>query len=82
MQNQDIIDIIKRNAVVPDINDNDVTGSSSLMLDGILDSFGFLNLVSEIEKRLGAKFPASMITMENFQTVDTISATANRLTTQ
>jgi len=82
MQIKDIIDIVRKNAMMSNLTDDDITDSTSLMLDGILDSLGFLNLVAEIEKRLGAKFPASMITMDNFQTVDTILTTANRLTSQ
>lgn len=51
------------------LNDED-----NLLLDGMIDSLGMLRLVAFVEKRLQIQIPYEDITIENFNTVNSLMA--------
>ena len=52
--------------------DDDLLGS------GLVDSLGIMSIVFFVEKELGLKVPAEDVTIENFQTIETIDAYLKR----
>lgn len=52
--------------------DDDLLGS------GLVDSLGIMSIVFFVEKELGLKVPAEDVTIENFQTIETIDAYLER----
>jgi acyl carrier protein len=59
------------------LNGRSIMPDEDLLLSGLLDSLGVMTLVSFIEKQTGQKIPAQDITLENFTSVDTITAYLN-----
>ena len=49
-------------------------GRSNLVIDGVLDSFAILSLISEISYEEGVDIPVSDVVPENFDSVDAIMA--------
>jgi acyl carrier protein len=58
----------------------DVTldGDFPLIQEGVIDSLGIFILVSFIDERLGVKVQPDDIVLDNFGTINTISALVNR----
>ncbi len=52
--------------------------SESLFEKGVIDSLGFINLLSFIEKEFGVSFDPREIAMENFDSVDKIEESISR----
>lgn len=46
---------------------------------GVLDSMGLMNLIGFLEERAGVRVPDEEVLLENFATINTIIATADRL---
>lgn len=51
-----------------------VAFDEDLLMSGRLDSLGVMSLVAFLEEKRGARIPAGDITIENFESVDTIAA--------
>jgi acyl carrier protein len=49
-----------------------VQPSTRLLQDGLLDSFGLVVLVEELETTLGAKIPQGMLLPEDFETPEVL----------
>ncbi len=49
-----------------------VRPSTNLLQEGLLDSFGLVALVGELEKMLGAKIPDGMLLPEDFETPEVL----------
>jgi acyl carrier protein len=56
--------------------------SDDLLDAGILDSLGVLQLVSFVEEQFAIQIPDEDVVMENFQSVDALSAYLHQLTAQ
>lgn len=56
------------------INDGAVTSETDLFRAGIIDSFGFIELVSYIEKHFGVKVPDEALTGGSLSSVAAIIA--------
>ncbi len=50
--------------------DHVITGSTDLLLTGLVDSLGVIDIVGWIEDKHGLMIDPADITLENFQTVD------------
>ncbi len=53
-----------------------------LFKEGIIDSFGFVILLSFLEKEFNIRFNRSEISIENFDTVNHIAESVNKKITQ
>jgi acyl carrier protein len=51
-----------------------ISPDEDLLGSGLLDSLGVMSLVFFIEQELGLDIPAEDVTIENFQTLETIEA--------
>lgn len=56
-----------------------VAGDTDLLVTGLVDSLGIVEVVAWIEDRIGADIDPVDIVRENFQTVDRMVAFAKRL---
>ncbi len=56
-----------------------VEGDTDLLVTGLVDSLGIVEVVAWIEERLGAEIDPIDIVRANFQTVDRMVAFASRL---
>ena len=54
--------------------EDDLLPADDLLGSGIIDSMGFMRLVMFIETEMGTKIPPEDMTIENFMTVDSITA--------
>jgi acyl carrier protein len=52
----------------------DFTASNDFIMDGMLDSFDVVTLVSTLDKTYGISIPGTDIVPENFQNLQTIEA--------
>jgi len=52
----------------------DFTASNDFIMDGMLDSFDVVTLVSTLDKTYGISIPGTDILPENFQNLQTIEA--------
>jgi len=52
----------------------DFTASNDFIMDGMLDSFDVVTLVSTLDKTYGISIPGTDIVPENFQNLGTIEA--------
>ncbi len=57
----------------------EVEGSTDLLLTGLVDSLGVVQIVEWLEDRLGVEIDPGDVILENFQTVDLMVAFMNRL---
>ena len=57
----------------------EVEGSTDLLLTGLVDSLGVVQIVEWLEDRLGVEIDPGDVVLENFQTVDLMVAFMNRL---
>ena len=55
-------------------SDEELMPADDLLGSGILDSMGFMRLIMFIETELDTKIPPEDMTIENFMTVDSITA--------
>lgn len=55
-----------------------ITEDVALFESKLMDSFGLVQLVAEIETRLNIAIPTEDLTIENFSTVKTIAALGDR----
>lgn len=72
--NEKIISILKE--IRPEIET--FPSSENFILDGILDSFDIVVLVSELEKNFQISIDGEEVTLENFKNVSTISTLINQ----
>jgi acyl carrier protein len=56
-----------------------VEGSTDLLLTGLVDSMGVVEIVGWMEERLGVEIDPVDVVLENFQTVDRMVDFAERL---
>ncbi|MDD6351360.1 MAG: acyl carrier protein [Lachnospiraceae bacterium] len=67
-------------SILNDIDDSvDFEEEKSLIGDHILDSFGIINLVGELEEEFDISIGPEEMTKENFDSVDDIEAMVKRL---
>jgi acyl carrier protein len=59
--------------------DQPVRGDTDLLLTGLVDSLGVIDIVAWLEDRLGVDIDPVDIVLEHFQTVDRMVAFAGRL---
>ena len=57
-----------------------VTDDTPLFSSAVLDSFSLVDLVSFVEKQIGAKIKAMDVNLDNFDTIERIIAYASRRT--
>ncbi len=57
----------------------EVEGSTDLLLTGLVDSLGVVQIVEWLEERVGVEIDPGDVILENFQTVDLMVAFMNRL---
>ena len=57
--------------------EDDLLPADDLLGSGILDSMGFMRLIMFIETEMGTKIPPEDMTIENFMTVESITAYLN-----
>ncbi|MBQ3392102.1 MAG: acyl carrier protein [Lachnospiraceae bacterium] len=66
--------------ILNDIDDSiDYENEKALIDDHLLDSFGIITLVSEIEERFDVEIDAAEMTPENFNSVEALWAMIQRL---
>ncbi len=51
-----------------------VAADENLLAEGMVDSLGMLRLVAFIEERFGIRVPPDQFTIENFRSIETLSA--------
>ena len=56
-----------------------VHGNTDLLLTGLVDSLGVVELVGWLEERIGTEIDPVDVVLENFQTVDQMVAFASRI---
>lgn len=56
-----------------------VEGGTDLLLTGLVDSMGVVEIVGWMEERLGVQIDPIDVVLENFQTVDLMVAFVDRL---
>ncbi len=56
-----------------------VEGNTDLLLTGLVDSLGVVELVGWLEERVGTEIDPIDVVLENFQTVDQMVAFASRI---
>ena len=56
-----------------------VSTDESLVKSNLLDSITMVELIVSIEERIGKRFPQHLINDENFETIETIMETVNRI---
>ncbi len=56
-----------------------VEGDTDLLLTGLVDSLGVVELVGWLEERVGTEIDPIDVVLENFQTVDRMVAFASRI---
>ena len=56
-----------------------VEGETDLLLTGLVDSMGVVEIVGWMEDRLGVQIDPIDVVLENFQTVDRMTAFVERL---
>lgn len=66
-----LVDYIKT-AYIYD-NEIEVPLNCSLLEEGLIDSFGFIDLISEIERKFSIRISDSEINIENFGSINKIS---------
>ncbi|MEO7649871.1 MAG: acyl carrier protein [Bryobacteraceae bacterium] len=56
-----------------------VGDSDSLISSGLIDSLSILKLISGLEKKLGIKIPTAKVQPDDFETVETVAETIERV---
>lgn len=56
------------------LNGQSVATEENLLLSGLVDSLGVMSLVAHIEETFGFKIPFEDVVIENFMSIDTMSA--------
>ena len=56
---------------------DELSGTTYLIEEQIIDSLGIFQLVSFLEERFGIKIDAEGVTIDNFETLDSISRLVN-----
>lgn len=79
LSQDDIITLIMDLSPVPGLNAEDVRGSEELLTGGLLDSLGLLEVVEALEAALGHPIPASDISINNFNSLNAITALQTKL---
>ena len=57
----------------------EITSTTPLIEQGIIDSMGLMQIVSFVEERTGVRVPDDEVSPENFETIETIETLVNRL---
>tara|TARA_Y100000816_G_scaffold291201_1_gene281873 strand:- start:34893 stop:37556 length:2664 start_codon:yes stop_codon:yes gene_type:complete len=63
-------------------NNNIIQNDTELFENGIIDSFGFSNLILQIESEFSVKIRDELLDYENFKTIDTIINTLSNLSSE
>lgn len=71
---KELLDIL--NEIKPGV---DFKNEQSLITDGILDSFDIVTLVSEINTEFDIEFPVTEVIPENFENIDALYKTIEKL---
>ena len=66
-------------SVAPGIEHMDIEEDTPLISTGIIDSFGFVELISGIEQKFGVKIPADLYKPYLFQTISVIKKTVEQI---
>ena len=74
---QKLINIV--NEILPKRNNIIVDENTELFNSGLIDSFGFIELMTKIESLLNVQIPQNLRSFENFETVINISITLDKL---
>jgi len=56
------------------LNGDAVEADENLLADGVVDSLGMMRLVVFVEETFGISIPPEHFTIENFRTIDSITA--------
>lgn len=56
------------------LNGRSVTDDENLLLSGLVDSLGVFELIAFLEKSFGLTIPLDEVVLENFTSIDAISA--------
>ncbi len=75
-QSRSVLDVVR--SVLPAAASAAIERETRLMSSGVIDSFGFADLVLALEQHTGATIPQSCWVSENFETVACIEATLER----
>ena len=65
--------------LVRDKSSGPVAFNESLMERGVLDSLGLMNLIAFIEEKVGVRIPDDEVMLENFETINAIVGTVDRV---
>jgi len=65
--------------LVRDKSSGPVANDESLLARGVLDSLGLMNLIAFIEEKTGLRISDDEVMLENFETIDAIVATIDRV---
>ena len=76
--NKTLIDYIKTE-LLPGEEDLELTAEDDLLNSGLIDSLGIMRLIGHIEKTYDFKVPPQDMVIENFMSVDAISAYIQRV---
>jgi len=65
--------------ILPDRSNFTINDDTPLFRSGLIDSFGFIDLIIKIETMLNIQIPEQLRSFENFQSIKHIMKTVNRL---
>ena len=65
--------------LVRDKSSGPIAADESLMERGVLDSLGLMNLITFIEEKTGVRIGDDEVMLENFETINAIVATIDRV---
>lgn len=73
MEKDEIIQLVKESSVFPGIQVGEIAESQGLLTEGIIDSLGLMNVIAGLEKALLRPLPHNLITMNNFDSINSIT---------
>jgi acyl carrier protein len=75
---QELAQFIEKNMLGDDRKTN-VSDTTPLIENGLIDSMGLMQIVSFLEERTGVRVPDDDVTPDNFETLDAIEKMVERL---
>ena len=69
---EQLIDYITSTFITADKNMDQLTAKDNLLLSGLIDSLGVMQLVAHLQEDNGVKIEPREITLKNFKTVNAI----------
>lgn len=81
MLKQELATFIEKNLLGDDRRIT-VGDTTALIEDGLIDSMGLMQIVLFLEERAGVRVPDDDVTPDNFETIVSIEAMADRLRSQ